>query len=97
LETYRSTGRKYDAEIINLSHVIGINMGWYTPTVCAECVYVNEAGQRCKVKSSMFMWENFKHDKLQAEVYTDWDNPQKYAVAITQREDVQAGIDIDYT
>lgn len=89
-------GQRFDAEIINLPPVVGINIG-RTPTVYAECIYHNDMQQRCKVKSTMFLWENYKYDKLKAEVYVDWNDPRYYAVEITGRDEYQENVDIDYT
>ena len=97
LRILKQLGKCFDAEIINLVPVTGINVGLHTPTVYAECIYINEQQQRCKVRSAMFLWENFKHDGLQAKVYVDWNNPHHYAVEITQKENTQSQIDIDYT
>ena len=96
LNDLRQRGRRYDGEIVRLSPVMGVHMG-STPTVVAECLYVNEEQQRCKVKSAMFLWRDYRHDTLQAAVYADWNDPRRYAVEITQRAETQPAVDIDYT
>jgi len=97
LRHLKQSGKQFKAEIINLTPVIGINVGFTTITVRAECIYLNEQQQRCKVRSNMFIWGNLEHEKLQAEVYVDWNDPYNYAVEITQREFSQHQVDIDYT
>ena len=97
LRYLKQNGRQFDAEIINLMPVIGVNVGFRTITVHAECIYLNEQQQRCKVKSRMFIWGNLAHEELQATVYVDWNDPYNYAVEITQRELHQPQVDIDYT
>jgi len=97
LRFLKQNGRQFKAEIINLTPVIGVNVGFSTITVRAECIYLNEQQQRCKVKSNMFIWGNLDHEKLQAEVYVDWNDPYNYAIEITQREFDQHQVDIDYT
>jgi hypothetical protein len=98
LRHLKQSGRQFDAEITNLIHVWGINIGLDTPTVYAECIYLNEQQQRCKVKSRMFLWMNLTHEDLKATVYVDWNDPYQYAVEITQKhEHQQPHIDIDYT
>jgi hypothetical protein len=99
LRTLKQIGRRFEAEIIDLNPVIGINAGIYLPTVYAECIYVNDEGRRCKVKSAMFLWESFLHDKLEAAVYVDYNDPRRYAVEITRRGNGNGlpPVDIDYT
>ena len=97
LRYLKQAGKRYDAEIINLAAVVGINVGLHTPTVYAECIYLNDMQQRCKVRSKMFLWESLSHEKLNATVYTDWNDPSRYAVDIARREGLQPDVDIDYT
>ena len=97
LRDLKQTGKRYEAEIIHLSPMLYVNVSFHTPSVYAECIYVNDQQQRCKVKSPMFLWENLQHDKLQAVAYVDWNNPRRYAVEITERENPQAQFDVDYT
>jgi len=95
-KTLTETGQRYEAEITSLIAVAGINIG-HTPTVYAECIYINEQQQRCKVKSRMFLWENYSFEKLKAVVYTDWNDPSRYFVEITRRDDFVTDVDVDYT
>ena len=97
LKELKQSGRQYEAEIINLQPIMGINANLYGLTVYAECIYLNEKQQRCKVKSTMFMWESYKHEGLQAHVYVDWNDPRRYAVEIAKLETGQTQVDIDYT
>lgn len=97
LAQLKQDGRHFPAEIIRLNHAVGINVSLHAPTVYAECIYINTENQRCKVKSTLFLWENFSHKKLQANVYVDWNDPRRYAVEITRKEDAQVPVDIDYT
>jgi len=97
LRDLKQAGKRYEAEITNLTIVPGINVGIHTPTVFAECIYMNDMQQRCKVRSKMFLWESLSHQKLKAVVYTDWNDPSRYAVEITKRDDLQPDVDIDYT
>jgi len=97
LRELKQSGKRFDAEIVNLLPVIGVNASLHAPTVYAECIYMNSQQQSCKVKSTMFLWENLKHEKLEATVYVDWNEPRRYAVEITQRKDNQPEVDIDYT
>ena len=96
IRRYKRDGRQFSAEIVELNPVAGIATGT-TPAVYAVCIYTNDSGQRCKVKSSMFLWRNFQPDSLQAEVYVDWNAPHRYAVEITRRALPDGGVDIDYT
>ena len=97
LNDLQQRGQRFEAEIMQLTHVMGVNASLHTPTVRAECIYINEQQQRCKVRSAMFLWENFNHEKLQAVVYVDWNDPRRYAVAVTRQEDLQQAFDVDYT
>ena len=96
LRELKQSGRQFEAGIINLSPVSGVNISFYA-TVYAECIYLNEKQQRCKVKSAMFLWNSLKNEGLQAHVYVDWNDPRRYAVEITRRETNQTQVDIDYT
>jgi len=99
IRRYKRDGRCFSAEIVELNPVVGVATGT-TPAVYAVCIYTNDSGQRCKVKSSMFLWRNFQPDSLQAEVYVDWNAPHRYAVEITRSPLPQTAgqqVDIDYT
>ncbi|MCL1844084.1 MAG: hypothetical protein FWF79_09745 [Defluviitaleaceae bacterium] len=96
LQILKQEGKSYDAEIVRLNIAWGINVG-ATPAVSAECIYTNDNGQRCKVKSPLFVWLSMNPDGLKATVYTDYNDPQKYAVEIIRREENQPHVDIDYT
>lgn len=93
---YKQEGRSFPAEITDLVPISYINMG-ATPTLYAECVYTNEGGQRCKVKTPMFIWKNFEKSSLKATVYVDYSDPSKYAVELTPSETNPTEVDIDYT
>ena len=97
LNDLKLNGQRFDAEIINLSPVACVNVNFHFPMVYAECIYINDLQQRCKVKSTMFLWENLSHEKLVAAVYADMYDPRRYAVEITRRETGEAQVDIDYT
>ena len=97
LRFLKQNGRQFDAEIISLTPVIGVNVGFTTITVRAECIYLNEQQQRCKVKSGMFIWGDLNPEKLQATVHVDWNDPYIYSLEITERELYQHQVDIDYT
>jgi len=97
LRFLKQNGKEFNAEIISLTPVIGVNVGFTTITVRAECIYLNEQQQRCKVKSWMFIWGDLNHDKLQATVHVDWNDPYIYAIEIKERELHQHQVDIDYT
>ncbi|MCL2198945.1 MAG: hypothetical protein FWB80_08490 [Defluviitaleaceae bacterium] len=97
LEFYKQEGKLFDAEITNLFPVAYINIG-SIPTMYAECVYTNENDQRCKVKTPMFLWKNFRDTAgLKASVYVDYSDPSKYAVELTPTEENTTQVDIDYT
>ena len=96
LNFLKQEGRRFEAEVTNLYPVVGINIGT-TPTVYAECVYTNDNGQRCKVKTPMFLWKSFHPEDLNAEVYVDWNDPHRYAVQLSRKPQTDTQVDIDYT
>ncbi|MCL1996373.1 MAG: hypothetical protein FWG63_09230 [Defluviitaleaceae bacterium] len=96
LQHLKEVGNHYKAEISALLPNPTININ--KPVVFAELIYVNEQGQRCKIKTGSFMWKSYSSsDGLCASVYTDKRNPANYAVEITQSKNIQTDIDIDYT
>ncbi|MCL1863521.1 MAG: hypothetical protein FWF78_08150 [Defluviitaleaceae bacterium] len=96
LAFYKQEGQHFAAEIVNLVPVPYVNMGTM-PVLYAECMYTNEKGQRCKVKTRMFMWKNYDKNSLKADVYVDYADPAKYAVEITPGGENNIEVDIDYT
>jgi hypothetical protein len=96
LKALKHEGKRFDAEISSLNFVSGINMGHHA-TVYAECIYTNENGQRCKVKTPMFLWKSIHPEDLRAEVYVDYNDPRRYAVEISRTEETGPQVDIDYT
>jgi len=91
-------GDRYDAEEITLvsSNSVVINNN---PAVFAECIYTNSSGQRCRVKSRLFMWNRWgrEHDDLGAIIYVDRQDPSHYAVEIFIREGAGGQVDLDFT
>jgi len=94
---FKSYGKHYEAEITSLNPVQGVNVNMHTPVVTADCIYINDLQQRCKVRSRMFLWKGFSPEGLKADVYVDYNDPRKYAVEITAAGGDEPGVDVDYT
>ena len=94
----RDFGDAYEAEEIMLIHSNSVYIN-YSPAVHAECIYINSQGQRCKVKSRMFMWNRWGQDKenLRAMIYVDRQDPSRYAVEMMYAEQENQRVDVDYT
>lgn len=96
LNDLKHEGRRFEAEITRLYPISGVHI-LLTPTVYAECVYVNDGNQRCEVKSPLFFWKSIYPEGLTAEVYVDYNAPQRYAVEISRKPHNDPKVDIEYT
>ncbi|MCL2362710.1 MAG: hypothetical protein FWC73_12965 [Defluviitaleaceae bacterium] len=98
LADLKDYGDRYEAEEVVLvsSNSVVIN---HNPAVYAECVYTNQSGQRCRVKSRLFMWNRWgdKQDALGAMIYVDRQDPSHYAVEMFHREGASGQVDLDFT
>jgi len=98
LQELRDYGDRYEAEEVVLisSNAIVIN---HNPAVYAECVYTNQSGQRCRVKSRLFMWNRWGQEPnaLGAIIYVDRQDPSHYAVDMFIRENIGGQVDLDFT
>ena len=87
LSLLKEIGECYVAEEIILipSNVVRVNNA---SSVYAECIYTNNSGQRCRVKSRMFMWYRWgrEKDNLHAIIYVDRQDPSQYAVEMSFNE-----------
>jgi len=99
-------GDYYEAEEISLvssMHITSVSMDsgslGLTTSVYALCVYTNSQGQRCRVKSRMFMWNRWgqEHETLRAVIYVDRQDPSLYAVEMIYQEPENSQVDVDYT
>jgi len=94
----KDTGDQYEAEEITLIHSNAVRIN-HSPTVFAECIYINKSGQRCRVKSRLFMWNRWGqgHDSLRAMIYVDRQDPSRYAVEMMYQESKKQQVDVDFT
>jgi len=93
----KDTGDSFQAEDIVLipTNAVRVNNN---PAVFAECIYVNNFGQRCRVRSRMFMWNKWGQEKaLRAIVYVDRQDPSFYAVEMSFSVEANGQVDIDYS
>jgi len=97
LADLKEYGDKYEAEDVVLvsSNSVMIN---HNPAVYAECIYINQSGQRCRVKSRLFMWNRWGEEKdaLGATVYVDRQDPSYYAVEMYYKQSAKGQIDLDF-
>jgi len=98
LETLKDYGDSYEAEEVHLvsSNAVTIN---HSPAVYAECIYTNQSGMRCRVKSRLFMWRRWgqEADSLGAVIYVDRQDPSYYAVEMYYKLSAAGQVDMDFT
>jgi len=97
LEYLRAYGDHFQAEevVIVPNHAVRVNN---SPSVRAECIYTNQSGQRCRVRSRMFMWHLWGQESaLGATVFVDRQDPSIYAVEMYYNPMNNSQVDIDYT
>ena len=93
----KDTGESYQAEDIVLipTNTMVVNNN---PSVYAQCIYVNNHGQRCKVRSRLFMWNRWgQEEALRAIIYVDRQDPSNYAVEMFYFEGTNGQVDLDFT
>jgi hypothetical protein len=99
LNRLKDYGLRYDAEITNIRlwamHIPARTAG--AAAGRAECVYVNERGERCLVKSrAMMIGYGDSNATLGATVYVDRDDPARYEVEIFRKNSANFQVDRDY-
>jgi len=92
LERLMGEGICYDARIVNLTRgpaepVKIIRIGSFRDSY-VDCRYINETGNEYCVRSRWFLWDSSDWQGLNAKVYVDRENPEKYAVHIVSKEDI---------
>ncbi|MCL2396573.1 MAG: hypothetical protein FWC93_00750 [Defluviitaleaceae bacterium] len=87
LEDLKDHGMRHNAEIIRLDrrYNIRINNASYV-VVTAQCTYTNKYGMKTTATSRPFTWLDLDAAGLVATVYTDHDDPDKYAVEMAMDE-----------
>jgi MFS family permease len=97
LRRLKDDGLRFDAEVTQVGHrTIPIRTG----TGAAgrvECVYINDRGERCLVKSrSLLLRFGDNAENLGAVVYVDRDDPARYEVEVFRKDSVGVLVDRDY-
>ena len=94
----KDTGKQYEAEEITLIPYRNVQIN-HSPAAYAECIYINDSGQRCRVKSRIFAWNRWGQgeDILRATIYVDRQDPSRYAVEMQFDEKARGQVDVDYT
>jgi len=94
-EQLKRSGKRYDAEIVRIVPRPYIRVN-YNTTVYIECIYVNNEGKKCLVKSDAVYPYN-PGEELIATVYVSRGDPKDYYVEVMTKAETEINqIDYDY-
>jgi hypothetical protein len=96
MEQLKSEGNSYEVNVTDIIPSASVRMG-NMPVVRIEGIYVNRDGQRCKVRSKLFLWKSHNAAGLLAKVHVDGNDPRRYAFELTESVKIENDVDIDYT
>ena len=97
LNRLKDDGHRYDADVTDIAGMGAmVRMGGST-SARMECMYQNERGERCLVKSRHHLVRFFDTEAtLSAVVYVDKHDPSRYEVELFRKASIKSGYDKDY-